>query len=103
VVVPALAADPLFSWRDAKGEIRPMARDPALARINTILHAQGWSGVLGHSFRIGGASFYLGQGVSPEIVRVVGRWKSLAYETYIRAFEQVSSVHMGGLASRNGF
>jgi hypothetical protein len=101
--VPALAADPLFSWRDSKGAVRPMVRDPALARINTILNEHGWGSAFGHSFRIGGASFYLGQGVSPEVVRVAGRWKSLAYKAYIRAFEQVSSVHMGGLAARNGY
>ncbi|KAG2062201.1 hypothetical protein BDR06DRAFT_946350, partial [Suillus hirtellus] len=36
--------------------------------------------------------------VDPEIVRIAGRWKSLAYETYIRAFEQVASQHLGNLS-----
>ena len=41
--------------------------------------------MFGHSFRIGGALFYLAQGVNPKIVRIAGRWKSLAYQAYIWA------------------
>ena len=99
LIVPALAEDPLFSWRDAKGNVRPMAKARALERINSILLAWGWGTSFGHSFRIGGASFYLAKKVDPEIVRIAGRWKSLAYETYIRAFEQISSRHLANAAS----
>ncbi|KAG1865647.1 hypothetical protein C8R48DRAFT_705530 [Suillus tomentosus] len=98
-VVPALASDPLFSWRDSKGDVRPMAKVRAIERINSILVAWGWGTTFGHSFRIGGASFYLAKKVDPEIVRIAGRWKSLAYETYIRAFEQISSQHLANAAS----
>ncbi|THG95219.1 hypothetical protein EW026_g6389 [Hermanssonia centrifuga] len=99
-VVPANESDPLFSWLDHAGTVRPMVKARALSRINTVLIAWGWGTSFGHSFRIGGASFYLSQKVSPEIVRVAGRWKSLAYETYIRAFEHVASQHMADLADR---
>jgi hypothetical protein len=97
-VVPALASDPLFSWCDSKGDIRPMAKIRALERINSILMAWGWGTTFSHSFRIGGASFYLTKKINPEIIRIAGRWKSLAYETYIRAFEQISSQHMANAA-----
>lgn len=98
-VVPARASDPLFSWRDrATHELRPMTRSAALARINSILQRNGCGTSFGHSFRIGGASFYLSQKVDPEIVRLAGRWRSLAYETYIRAFEQIASRHLAHLA-----
>ncbi|KII82965.1 hypothetical protein PLICRDRAFT_65282, partial [Plicaturopsis crispa FD-325 SS-3] len=50
-------------------------------------------------FRIGGASFYLAQGVTPDIVRLAGRWRSLAFEAYIRAFEQVASRHLVNFTS----
>ncbi|KAI1784607.1 hypothetical protein LXA43DRAFT_901278 [Ganoderma leucocontextum] len=99
-VVPAAASDPLFSWRDRDGNICPMVRSAALELINRVLAAGGFGTTFGHSFRIGGAPFYLGQGVSPEIVRIGGRWKSLAYEAYIRAFEQVVNTHIAGLSSR---
>ncbi|KAG2125015.1 hypothetical protein DEU56DRAFT_744125 [Suillus clintonianus] len=99
-VVPALGVDPLFSWRDSKGDTRPMAKARAMERINSILIGWGWGTSFGHSFRIGGASFYLAKKVDPEIVRIAGRWKSLAYETYIRAFEQISSQHLANASSR---
>ncbi|KAG1742355.1 uncharacterized protein EDB91DRAFT_1247741 [Suillus paluster] len=82
-----------------KGDVRPMAKIPALERINSILMAWGWGTTFGHSFRIGGASFYLAKKVDPEIVRIAGRWRSLAYETYIRAFEQICSQHLANAAS----
>ena len=97
-VTPAAASDPLFSWRDNCGDIRPMVRDKALIRINMILQAWGWGTAFGHSFRIGGASFFLAQKINPEIVRIAGRWKSLAYETYIRAFELIANRHIGNLS-----
>ncbi|KAJ3714807.1 hypothetical protein C8R42DRAFT_543448, partial [Lentinula raphanica] len=85
-VVPAGPLDPMFSWRDRNGEIRPMVKVRALERINSVISAWGWSTAFGHSFRIGGASHYLAMKIDPEIVRLAGRWKSLAYEAYIRAF-----------------
>ncbi|KAJ7713417.1 DNA breaking-rejoining enzyme [Mycena metata] len=99
-VVPAGPDDPLFSWRDTHGDVRPMVKSKAIERINAILSAWGWGTAFGHSFRIGGASFFLSLGINPEIVRLAGSWRSMAYETYIRAFEQVVSLHMGGLMAR---
>ncbi|KIJ48443.1 hypothetical protein M422DRAFT_247783 [Sphaerobolus stellatus SS14] len=99
-IVPATAEDPLFSWRDSRGRIRPMVKNRALDRINGIFSRNNRGKTFGHSFRIGGASFYLSQGVEPEIVRLAGRWKSLAYEAYIRSFEQVISHYMANLTRK---
>ncbi|KIJ37156.1 hypothetical protein M422DRAFT_178425, partial [Sphaerobolus stellatus SS14] len=99
-VVPARATDPLFCWQDEKGNIRPLVKQSAIKFINAILTSWGWGTMFGHSFRIGGASYYLAQKVDPEIIRIAGRWRSLAYETYIRAFEQTASKHMSGLDGR---
>lgn len=93
-VVPAGASDPLFSWTDRSGAIRPVVKPTALSKVNIILSTAGFGTAFGHSFRIGGASFYLAKGVPPEIVRIHGRWKSLAYEVYIRSFEQIASTHL---------
>ncbi|KAG1764996.1 hypothetical protein EDD22DRAFT_775467, partial [Suillus occidentalis] len=98
-VVPALPDDPLFSWRDSKGVIHPMVKTRAIESINSILTAWNWGTTFRHSFRIGSASFYLANKVDPEIVRIAGQWKSLAYKTYIRAFEQVATQHLSGLAN----
>ncbi|KAF8227397.1 hypothetical protein L208DRAFT_1405450 [Tricholoma matsutake] len=101
IVVPGSGSDPLFSWWDNNGDVHPLVRGAALSRINAILGAWGWGNAFGHSFCIGGASFFLAQGVSPEIVCIAGRWKSLAYQVYIQAFELVASRHLGGLANRS--
>jgi hypothetical protein len=69
-VVPAGKSDPLFSWRDRTGSICPMVKSTAIDHINSILKAWGWGTTFGHSFRIGGASFYISQKVDPEIMRV---------------------------------
>ena len=74
-----------------------MVKARAMERVNSILSAGDWGTTFGHSFHIGGASFYLSQKVSPEIVMIAGQWKSLAYETYIRAFEQVALRHLSNL------
>lgn len=100
-IVPATADDPLFSWRDERGDIRPMVKARAMDHINRILNAWGWGTTFGHSFRIGGASFYLAQRVDPEIVRLAGRWRSLAYEAYIIGFKQVASRHLSNITGND--
>ena len=74
-----------------------MVKTKAMQHINTILKSHGWSTAFGHSFRIGGASFYLSEKIDPEIIYIAGRWRSLVYEVYICTFEQVTSHHFGGL------
>ncbi|KAF8993060.1 hypothetical protein BDQ17DRAFT_1167668, partial [Cyathus striatus] len=74
----------LFSWHDSRGMLHPMLKTAALRRINSILSSAGWGNSFGHSFHIGGASFYLSRGVSPEIVHLHGHWRSLVYKAYIR-------------------
>ena len=44
--------------------------------------------------------FLPAHGVAPEIIRITGRWRSLAYEVHIRAFERVALRHFGDVASR---
>ena len=99
-VVPAGPNHPFFSWRDKHGKNRPMVKTKALLCINTILSTWGWGTAFRHLFRIGGALFFLTQGVNPEIVHLAGCWKSLAHEAYIRAFEQIASRHMSNLSAQ---
>ncbi|KAF8981626.1 hypothetical protein BDQ17DRAFT_1256679 [Cyathus striatus] len=87
----------MFSWRDSMGHIWPLVKNSALKFINDILQHQGFGTTFGHSFHIGGASFLLAQKVDPEIVRLAGCWRLLAYEAYIQAFELVASRHISGL------
>ncbi|KZT20317.1 hypothetical protein NEOLEDRAFT_1075857 [Neolentinus lepideus HHB14362 ss-1] len=74
-----------------------MVKTAALQWINAIAIAWGWGTAFGHSFQIGGASFFLAKKVDCKIVWMAGRWQSLAHETYICAFEQISSHHLVGM------
>lgn len=38
----------------------------------------------GHSFRSGGATYLASIGIAPHIIQAMGRWKSKAFEAYIR-------------------
>lgn len=101
-VVPVTKEEPLFCWRDRTGSTRPMVHDTTLKFISERFTTQGMETTFSHSFRIGGASFYLSQKVDPEVVRIMGRWRSLAYQVYIRAFKQVASRHTANLTNNYG-
>ena len=94
-VVPAGPDNPLFPWRDNHSDIWPMVKATALAHINTILKTHSWGTAFSHSFCIGGALFYLVQKIDSEIIHLARHWRSLAYEAYIRSFEQIVSQHLG--------
>lgn len=97
IVVPAKADDPMFSWRDDKGAIRPMAKPRFMERVNGILTSNNSDRIFGHSFRIGGASYYMANKIDTEVVRIAGRWRSLAYQTYVRGVEQAISRRFADL------
>ena len=99
-VTKTAATAPLFSWVDARGDVRPITKKSAMERVNEILEQKGWNSTFGHSFRIGGASYYLAKGVNPDILRVAGRWKSNAFEVYLRSFEHTVTTHMGDVQNR---
>jgi len=96
-VVPAGPDDPLFSWCNCLGDVQHMVKSKAINHINSVIRAWSWGTTFGHSFRIGGASYYLSQKVNPEIVCIAEHWHSLAYEADVRAFEQVALHRLGGL------
>lgn len=87
-------SDHLFSWRDSAGRARPLTRRAMNDRLSAILTAAGGGKFFGHSLRIGGASFFLSRGVSPEIVKLLGRWKSITYEVYVRALKLIAPQHL---------
>jgi hypothetical protein len=85
---------PLVSYRDRQGVRWLLTRHVLLNRINAILSAKGLDNVMGHSFRVGGTSFYLLAGVPPDVVKAMGRWKSDAFLVYWRFVDEIVSVHL---------
>ena len=86
-----------FAWTDNSGVARPLTRSAMLNRLHRAWH-QNPTRLFGHSFRIGGSSFLLARGQTPETVKLVGRWKSLAFHTYLRSIEQALADRLAFLA-----
>jgi len=65
----------------------PMTKRRFTDRLNALLRTLGVSAGLysGHSFRRGGATWALQCGVAPEVVRLLGDWRSDCYKDYISA------------------
>lgn len=60
-----------------------------MARCNEVWVEAGLPDMPGHGYRIGGATHLLLMGIAPDIVAVLGRWKSRAFLDYWR---QISSI-----------
>ncbi|GAA5918985.1 hypothetical protein JCM1841_002673 [Sporobolomyces salmonicolor] len=80
------ANDPAFSFIGADGKTRVWLTKSFFRRkINEALEADGREKIHLHSFRIGGANFYVMAGANAEIVRAMGRWASFdVFTRYLR-------------------
>lgn len=83
---------PLFAYRTPSG-ICNLSRTKFLRRCNSIWTKLGYPRTTGHSFRIGGTTELLLAGVSPEVVKAMGRWSSDAFHRYWRSLEDVAPLH----------
>jgi hypothetical protein len=88
------ASTPLCSYLNQKGSRLLLTRNRVLSRINGILEAGGYDFITGHSFRVGGTSFYLLSGVAPDVVKSMGRWKSDAFMAYWRFVSDIVDLHL---------
>ena len=73
---------PLFIFQDGT----PLSRQQLVAHLRNALAGIGVdvANYSGHSFRIGAASTAARAGFSDSFIQTLGRWKSLAFTTYIR-------------------
>lgn len=73
---------PLFKFADGK----PLTRDRFVVNIREALVAAGVDPApySGHSFRIGAATTAAKKGVGDAAIKMLGRWKSAAYQLYVR-------------------
>ena len=75
-------AGPLFVLEDGQ----PLRHSLFVDHVQEALEATGLSGThfKGHSFRIGAATSASAAEVPESTIKILGRWKSLAYQQYIR-------------------
>jgi hypothetical protein len=73
---------PLFTYSDNK----PLTRHSCLKHLRHLLRRAGYSPQLfnTHSFRIGGATHAAHLGMPSHHIKLLGRWRSTAYQRYTR-------------------
>ncbi|KIY62501.1 hypothetical protein CYLTODRAFT_426868 [Cylindrobasidium torrendii FP15055 ss-10] len=84
---------PLCSYMEGD-QRKLLSRADFMRRCNEVWAEKGLEPLTGHSFRIGGATHYLVNGVQPNVVKAMGRWKSDAFEAYWRDLEALAAIHI---------
>ncbi|KAF9063202.1 hypothetical protein BDP27DRAFT_1427091 [Rhodocollybia butyracea] len=96
-------SSPPFSYIDVLGEHRVLTKKLLLSVCNSVWAAHGIPCITGHSFRIRGTTHYLLNGVSPNVVAALGRWKSNAFLFYWRNLDSLASIHLHHHHSRSTY
>jgi hypothetical protein len=71
-----------------------MVKKSFLDRCSDVFRSVGLASIHGHSFRIGGATEHLRRGLSVNLLKIQGRWKSDAFERYIRKSDEILSMNI---------
>ena len=82
LAVRGSADGPLFQFKDRS----PLTKDKLVHHVRAALSSIGYDPThyAGHSFRIGAASTAAERGVEDSTIKALGRWKSEAFQTYIK-------------------
>jgi hypothetical protein len=88
------AREHLFTYKLADGRRSPLSRTKFLRRINELAAAVSREPVKGHSLRIGGVLVYLLRGISFEVVKIMGRWSSDAFQVYLREHGSILAPYL---------
>ena len=86
LAVRGMKQGPLFQTKDGQ----PVSREFVVDNVRQALRALGLESThyAGHSFRIGAATTAAERGIPDSTIKVLGRWKSEAFQTYIRLPQQ---------------
>lgn len=87
---------PLLAYRTHTG-FQTLTKLKFLQRCSEIWEAAGYPRTTGHSFRIGGTTELLLAGVSPDVVKAMGRWSSDAFLRYWCSIEDLAPLHASNL------
>ena len=80
--------DHLFAYQH-KGQLRPLTKHAFIKRLASAARQAGLEPLQGHGIRIGATLFYLLLGLPIEAMKVMGRWSSDAFLTYLRKHAQI--------------
>jgi hypothetical protein len=82
------AVDHLFAYQH-KGQLRPLTKPAFIKRLASAARQAGVEPLQGHGIRIGATLFYLLSGLPIEAMKVMGRWSSDAFLSYLRKHAQI--------------
>jgi hypothetical protein len=82
----------LFSYA-VDGQAVVLTKAKFLQRCNEIWQGAGYPRRTGHSFRIGGMTELLSEGVDPKVVQKMGRWSSDTFLRYWRNLDHIVPLH----------
>ena len=76
---------PLFSYFHGTRNLIPLTHTTFVSLLKAKLSMLGYNpkSYSGHSFRRGGCSFAFSLGIPPLVIKLLGDWKSNAYERYV--------------------
>jgi hypothetical protein len=80
--------DHLFAYQH-KGQLRPLTKPAFIKRLAWAARQAGVEPLQGHGIRIGATLFYLLSGLPIEAMKVMGRWSSDAFLSYLRKHAQI--------------
>ena len=82
IAVRPAVRGPLFVFGDGSF----LSRDKLVTSVRTALQQAGMSAqsYTGHSFRIGAATTAAQVGLEDSVIKMLGRWESIAYQLYVR-------------------
>ncbi|KAF5362749.1 hypothetical protein D9758_011739 [Tetrapyrgos nigripes] len=92
--------NPLMSYRDDSRKLKVMTKTHFLSLCNDVWSKESYPQFTGHSFRIGGTTLLLQDGVDPEYIKMCGRWKSSAFTRYWRDLHTCASIHIDRVHAR---
>jgi integrase len=87
-------SDPLCSFRQSDRSLRTLTKSHFLKKCNEIWIRDGLRHSTGHEFRIGGTTHLLLCKGPPDIVKMMGRWSSDAFQKYWRQIEILAPLYV---------
>lgn len=87
-------SQPIASYRNSSGGLTILTQRKFLSCINFIFRQNNLYIISGHCFRIGGTTHLLLAGISPDIVKILGRWSSDAFLRYWCHLEIIAPLHI---------
>jgi hypothetical protein len=77
----------LFGYYNPKEPQRNLTKGRTRRILNQVWEKAGIHGISGHSFQVGGASFWNAMGILVKEIQRLGHWESNCYKLYIRDYK----------------